>query len=174
MTDRATHVLAAAVRVLASQGARGLTHRAVDAAAALPLGSTSNLFRTRRDLVAAVVDAMLESDRARLHAAAAEHPASLGTLASIFVSATLREAADDVRARAALAMDPDAGVLRSAREDFLTDGGDHMTRLVSGEAQRLAVAFIDGILFDAAVNGATHDPARLARMIDLALQADRA
>jgi len=168
MNDRAAHVLDAAVRVLATQGARGLTHRSVDTAAALPEGSTSNLFRTRRDLVAAVVEGILERDRTRLHAASAAAPASLGALASAFVSATLRDARDDVRARAALLMDPDASALRTAREDFLSDG-DAPTRPVERDTQRLVVAFIDGALLDAAVNDAPHDPARLARMIDLAL-----
>ncbi|MBN9622693.1 MAG: TetR family transcriptional regulator [Actinobacteria bacterium] len=49
----------AALRVLGSEGSRGLTHRAVDEAAGLPSGSTSNYFGTR--------DALLEA-AARRHA----------------------------------------------------------------------------------------------------------
>jgi DNA-binding transcriptional regulator YbjK len=41
----------AAIVVLAAQGMRGLTHRAVDEAADLPLGSASNLARTRAALL---------------------------------------------------------------------------------------------------------------------------
>ena len=41
----------AALTVLAEQGARGLTHRAVDEAAGLPQGSTSNVFRSRAALL---------------------------------------------------------------------------------------------------------------------------
>lgn len=40
-----------AIAVLARQGARGLTHRAVDHAAGLPAGSTSNYARTREALL---------------------------------------------------------------------------------------------------------------------------
>lgn len=40
-----------AIAVLAAQGARGLTHRAVDRAASLPAGSTSNYARTREALL---------------------------------------------------------------------------------------------------------------------------
>lgn len=40
-----------AIEVLAAQGARGLTHRAVDRAAGLPAGSTSNYARTREALL---------------------------------------------------------------------------------------------------------------------------
>lgn len=55
----------AAIRVLAEEGARGLTHRAVDAAAGTPRGTASNYFPSRGDLVAALVDRIgrrLESD----------------------------------------------------------------------------------------------------------------
>jgi DNA-binding transcriptional regulator YbjK len=46
----------AAIEVLARDGARGLTHRAVDAEADQPLGTTSRYFRTRDALMRAVVD----------------------------------------------------------------------------------------------------------------------
>ncbi|MDH2427445.1 TetR/AcrR family transcriptional regulator [Sphaerisporangium sp. TRM90804] len=42
----------AAITLLVERGMRGLTHRAVDEAAGLPLGSTSNLARTRAALLA--------------------------------------------------------------------------------------------------------------------------
>lgn len=58
-TDRRVVVADAAIRVVADQGLRGLTHRAVDAAAGLPQGSTSNHFRTRTALVEAVADRIL-------------------------------------------------------------------------------------------------------------------
>jgi DNA-binding transcriptional regulator YbjK len=53
----------AAIDVLAAQGSRGLTHRAVDAAAGLPPGSTSYYLRTREALLQAVVDRMVELDQ---------------------------------------------------------------------------------------------------------------
>ncbi|MBF9128356.1 TetR/AcrR family transcriptional regulator [Plantactinospora sp. S1510] len=43
---------------------RGLTHRAVDARAELPLGSTSAYFRTRKALIEAVVRRLADLDRA--------------------------------------------------------------------------------------------------------------
>src|ERR1700720_3900557 len=42
----------AAITLLVERGMRGLTHRAVDEAAGLPQGSTSNLARTRAALLA--------------------------------------------------------------------------------------------------------------------------
>ncbi|GLZ76532.1 hypothetical protein Afil01_13390 [Actinorhabdospora filicis] len=43
----------AAVHVIAREGCRGLTHRAVDREAALPIGTTINYHRTREDLLLA-------------------------------------------------------------------------------------------------------------------------
>lgn len=50
----------AGIRVLAESGARGLTHRAVDAAAGTPRGTASNYFPSRDDLIAALVDRLSE------------------------------------------------------------------------------------------------------------------
>ncbi|RKW70851.1 TetR/AcrR family transcriptional regulator [Galactobacter caseinivorans] len=50
----------AGIRVLAESGARGLTHRAVDAAAGTPRGTASNYFPTRDELIAALVDRISE------------------------------------------------------------------------------------------------------------------
>jgi len=49
--DRKTTIADAALDILATAGSRGLTHRAVDALAGLPDGSTSSCCRTRLDLV---------------------------------------------------------------------------------------------------------------------------
>ncbi|MDN4616379.1 TetR family transcriptional regulator [Leifsonia sp. F6_8S_P_1B] len=59
--DRA---LDAAVELLGAEGVRALSHGRVDARAGLPAGSTSNWFRTRRALLAGVVDRMAEAERA--------------------------------------------------------------------------------------------------------------
>jgi DNA-binding transcriptional regulator YbjK len=56
---RRTEIADAALAVLAAEGSRGLTHRAVDEASNLPAGSTSNHFRSR--------DALFEA-AARRHA----------------------------------------------------------------------------------------------------------
>lgn len=42
--------------MLAGEGARGLTHRAVDRAAGAPLGTASNYFRSREALIAGLVE----------------------------------------------------------------------------------------------------------------------
>jgi len=64
MTDRRTLLLDAALELVGTQGMRGLTHRAVDAAAGLPPGSTSNHFRTREALVLGIVERFVVRERA--------------------------------------------------------------------------------------------------------------
>src|SRR3954454_9248013 len=56
--------LEAAMELLGAEGVRALSHARVDARAGLPAGSTSNWFRTRRALLAGVVDWMAERERA--------------------------------------------------------------------------------------------------------------
>ena len=51
--ERRDRLRDAAIEVLAEEGGRGLTHRAVDAAADLPPGTTKNYFPTRQSLLQA-------------------------------------------------------------------------------------------------------------------------
>src|SRR3954447_5202551 len=62
--------LAAAVELLGVEGVRALSHARVDERAGLPPGSTSNWFRTRRALLAGVVDWISEHERTDLDPAA--------------------------------------------------------------------------------------------------------
>lgn len=54
--ERRSTLADAGIRILAEEGARGLTHRAVDATAGVPRGTASNYFATRDDLISALVD----------------------------------------------------------------------------------------------------------------------
>ena len=56
-------MLDAAIAVLGDAGVRAVTHRAVDAAAELPDGSTSNLFRTRDALFEGIVERFVVRER---------------------------------------------------------------------------------------------------------------
>ena len=60
--SRRTTITDAAIATLASDGMRGLTHRAVDHAAGLPEGSTSYYFRSRLALLEATVQRLVELD----------------------------------------------------------------------------------------------------------------
>jgi len=77
--ERRRQVADAALAVLAEHGARGLTHRAVDEAAGLPQGSTSNVYRSR----AALLDGALERHSAMDFAAAGPGAGSADPLPAI-------------------------------------------------------------------------------------------
>lgn len=70
----------AGLTVLAREGSRGLTHRAVDTAAQVPTGTTSNYFRSRDALIEGLVERIGERlaptpDDLELRATAAPGPA---------------------------------------------------------------------------------------------------
>lgn len=67
----------AGIAVLAREGSRGLTHRAVDAEAGVPVGTTSNYFRNRHSLITGLferIGARLAPAPAELEARATEEP----------------------------------------------------------------------------------------------------
>jgi AcrR family transcriptional regulator len=64
MPTKKERALDAAVELLGAEGVRALSHARIDARAGLPAGSTSNWFRTRRALLAGIVDWMAERERA--------------------------------------------------------------------------------------------------------------
>ncbi|MFF9030171.1 TetR/AcrR family transcriptional regulator [Streptomyces iakyrus] len=89
--SRSDLVADAALALLAERGMRGLTHRAVDEAAGLPQGSTSNLARTRQALLELAVRRL--ADREARVLALHEMPdpgAGPGALADALALATHR------------------------------------------------------------------------------------
>ncbi|MFI7339838.1 TetR/AcrR family transcriptional regulator [Streptomyces sp. NPDC050085] len=74
VSDRRTLLADAALDVLADDGIRGLTHRAVDRRASMPPGTTSAYFRTRAALLTALVTRLVQLDQAELHMTAEELP----------------------------------------------------------------------------------------------------
>lgn len=71
-SDRRTLLADAALDVLADEGIRGLTHRAVDRKAAVPPGTTSAYFRTRAALLTGLITRLVQLDQAELQAMAEE------------------------------------------------------------------------------------------------------
>jgi DNA-binding transcriptional regulator YbjK len=80
-TDRKTLIADTAIALLASLGARGLTHRAVDQQAGLPPGSTSFYCRSRLDLLGLALVRHGTLDMADLEADAQAWVAKLGAAA---------------------------------------------------------------------------------------------
>ncbi|WP_448810909.1 TetR/AcrR family transcriptional regulator [Agromyces bauzanensis] len=113
--DRRTAVADAALAVVAADGMKGLTHRAVDAFAGVPAGTTSNYFRTRAALVAAVAERLEERDLEAWEADRAETPpadadALAGRLAH-YLAIFATEHAGLTRVRLAFSLDQPAAVV---------------------------------------------------------------
>ncbi|UGT40052.1 TetR family transcriptional regulator [Nocardia yamanashiensis] len=71
-TDRRSLIVESAIDLIAAQGLRALTHRALDTALELPAGSTSYYFRTKRALIEAIVDRIATRSRTDFAAAQAD------------------------------------------------------------------------------------------------------
>lgn len=146
----------AAIGVLADGGGRALTHRAVDARAELPAGSTSNRFRTREALLGGVVRRLLDRERAMLDAsgpppvdaaslitelarvvegAAGDHrEVALARQAVFTEAATLPGVREEIeRARDSFAQWMAPALLRSGSSDIPTD-------------HRVLLALVDGLI----------------------------
>lgn len=153
-TARRTLIADAVLHVLADAGSRGLTHRAVDAAAGLPKGSTSYYLPSRAALIDAAVARLAEADED------AVRDLEPGNLAAA-MSRLMRDAiTGDGRirtlARYELSLEaarrPDIARALSAGAERLLDV--LATRLAATFPQREAAArardlltFLDGILF---------------------------
>lgn len=72
--DRRDRLLDAAIEVLAEAGGRGLTHRAVDAAAEVPTGTAKNYFPTRDALLSGTAERCVEHYQATSEQLAASGP----------------------------------------------------------------------------------------------------
>ncbi|MGV8871450.1 MAG: TetR/AcrR family transcriptional regulator [Rhodococcus sp. (in: high G+C Gram-positive bacteria)] len=75
---RRSELADAGLRILAEEGARGLTHRAIDERAGVPKGTASNYFKTRADVIAGLIERIGErlAPSADVHAPLAAQPPS--------------------------------------------------------------------------------------------------
>lgn len=166
-SDRRTLLADAALDVLAEEGMRGLTHRAVDRKAAMPPGTTSAYFRTRAALLTGLVTRLVHLDQAELQTTAEAFPAPRtaeelvngmvlltrqrlageGRRRSLARHACAVESVRDQELRAILVPHDNAG--REAVRRFLAahDVSDVETRT------HTLLTCIDGLVFDRLVNG---------------------
>jgi len=153
--DRRTAIADAAIELLANEGSRALTHRAIDRALGLSVGSTSFYFRTRRALLEAA--ALRIAD---LAAAEVPVPMELESGARKFAATIERWAspASDLHkiARIELLLEarrrPEfANILDSARMRMLSEVSTALKTFGAAHDERtvkLTLATLDGILLD--------------------------
>ena len=180
MTDspRRQRLLDAALHVIADDGLRGLTHRAVDRRAGLPEGSCSAYLRTRRALQAAltehVADTLLADVDAVAHdLACASEPD--GVAAALDLFQRWLDQRELLVARLELTMaasrDPELADLLAAQRGRLTELVERIMT-ATGKEHSLAraealVASYDGILLAALLKPPGERQAFLERSMDL-------
>ncbi|MGX1854503.1 TetR family transcriptional regulator [Streptomyces sp. NBC_01456] len=159
MTRRREQVLDAGIRVLGDEGARRLTYQAVDAAAGVPSGTTSNYFRNRAALIDGIVDHLQEREhRDWEDFASAAVPADAGELADA-VARFLRYVTGPERARTAarfaLYLESTARpalrpALTRGREAVTGWGAEWLRRFGSPAPRRhcgILLDYMDGVVF---------------------------
>ncbi|MET8762263.1 TetR family transcriptional regulator [Lentzea sp. NPDC004782] len=167
----------AAIQLVAEQGMRGLTHRAVDRRAGLPEGSTSAYFRTRKALVEGFVARLAELERLDVAPDPDDVAGSLArTLDSWLVErnrtlaryAAMLEATHHPELRSILVHTPREQATALARQLGHEDperAGAHFT------------AFLEGLLFYRLVGGGSADcpkPGTAESVRDLKLAVEKA
>jgi len=162
-TERKTVIADAAIALLGSAGAKGLTHRAVDTLAGLPAGSTSFYCRTRSELLALTLKrhAWLDLQDLQADARLMTQP---GFTTAQFTELLMTRLADWLspakRARLVArfqllliaACEPElAATMATQREQFRKATEAGLKQLGLREARKLAprlIAVVDGILLD--------------------------
>jgi AcrR family transcriptional regulator len=173
-SDRRQAIGDAAIGIVAREGLRSLTHRAIDRELALPPGSTSYYARTRRQLIEAMVHRLTNRTTTDMRGAAAPVPPPPGSAAEAARGLAqlldrLATRADDHRARFALmvdlAGDPELHAFLThaspVRAGFLAAATATLGGIGVPDPERHApalVALADGLLFDR-VAGSGLDPA---------------
>lgn len=110
MDDRRTLIADSAIEVIARDGVRALTHRAVDAEAGLPAGSTSYYCRTRTQLLALTVERLVALLRGYVETCGIQQvepsdPAALATALVEMESGLLEDYRAELLARSALVLE---------------------------------------------------------------------
>ncbi|WUJ73421.1 TetR family transcriptional regulator C-terminal domain-containing protein [Kribbella soli] len=161
--DRQDAIADAAIHLVATRGLRGLTHRAVDAEAGLPPGSTSYYLRTRNALLTACVSRMLTRDVSAMPPAGAD-PVELMVGMTVGMA---RNRPDDLVARYELSLEASRQPeLRTA----INEGGRELRAMLAQLLDGLGVpepeaaawpvaAMMDGLMYDRVAGaGATLSP----------------
>ncbi|WP_405062676.1 TetR family transcriptional regulator C-terminal domain-containing protein [Kribbella sp. NBC_01505] len=151
--ERRDAIADAAIRLVATRGLRGLTHRAVDGEAGLPPGSTSYYLRTRSALLTACLDRLLARD---LETATPTQDQSPTELVAAMVVGLAAERPDGLIARYELSLEASRQPeLRAAIDAGGRQLRERLGQLLAGlgvpDPERAAwplAAMLDGLLYD--------------------------
>lgn len=153
---RRTLIADTVIQVLADQGSRGLTHRAVDEAAGLPTGSTSYYQRSRADLLACAVPRLAELDGAVLLRMSSDDPVRLVT--DLVVAGSRGAGRVRTLARYELVLEAVRrpalrAALAAGTDDLLTLLRDALSAHPDAPDAEAVLAFVDGLLLAQVTRG---------------------
>ncbi|GHD20993.1 TetR/AcrR family transcriptional regulator [Streptomyces galbus] len=160
LPERRELIADTAIDTVATAGLRGLTHRAVDAAAGLPAGSTSYYFRTRGALIGACYLRLAELSVADVDRWEARHGSPDPDSAAQALAGLLHHwlTADRNRQLARFELSLEATRRPELRADLHTAGLTARARAAAllerlgaprpAQAADLLVAWTDGLLYD--------------------------
>jgi DNA-binding transcriptional regulator YbjK len=157
--ERRAAIADAAIGLVAAKGLRGLTHRAVDAEAGLPPGSTSYYLRTRDALLTACVERMVQRDLAGGPLPATANLPDLPDLPDLLIMLVVGTASsrpDDLLARYELSLE---AVRRPGLRAALVESGTRLREMLAGALAEYGVpdaaaaawpvaAMLDGLMYD--------------------------
>lgn len=170
-SQRAALIADTAITILAERGTRGLTHRAVDEAAGLPPGSTSNHARTRAALLELALSRLVERQEAAFSTVLAaavpgdggggrgEEAADLAALVARAMYTAMTEQRETTIARYELAMEANRRPeLRKVYDELGRRYREPVIALLAAAGSpdpvrqgRQLVAYAEGLLFDAVI-----------------------
>ncbi|RJQ89260.1 TetR/AcrR family transcriptional regulator [Amycolatopsis panacis] len=168
--DRKAKIGDAAIEVIAADGMRGLTHRAVDRAAGLPPGSTSYYARTRSALLDLAAERMIALDQVEV----TPPPGSLAEFLGAVVYASITEGRTRMLARYQFALEAtrrpelrvsyDAGgrLLRRRCAEVLAIAGSSAPEAHT----RVLIGWLDGSIFDALAGTGSRRPPTKDELIE--------
>jgi DNA-binding transcriptional regulator YbjK len=170
--DRRAAIADAGIALVARDGMRALTHRAIDRDLGLPAGSTSYYLRTRRALIEALVHRLVERTvqdiDAPLPATVDEAAVLLGAMTANLIT----DRATDNRARFALAVELAGDAGNAELHAFVTSRSPIRAALLQRAAQLLTavgvpdaerrapdlIALADGLVHDRLVGSRSGTP----------------
>jgi DNA-binding transcriptional regulator YbjK len=168
---RAGRIGDTAISILAERGARGLTHLAVDQAADLPAGTTSNYARTRAALVELALARMTELETAdiapRIEAGAPADLDAFAGLAAEIIHHSITAARTRMLARYELALEatrrPELRAVYDQAGQAYREGAAALLAAAGsadpGRHARMLTAWGEGIMFDSIAGaGWRHQP----------------
>ncbi|MET7991178.1 TetR/AcrR family transcriptional regulator [Amycolatopsis sp. NPDC005232] len=165
IVDRISAIGDAAIEVIAAEGMRGLTHRAVDRAAGLPAGSTSYYARTRLALLELAMARMVELDQAVIDPDARD----LADVLAATVHAAITAGRTRMLARYEFALEATRRPeLRAAYAEGGREIRDRCVELLAAAGSpraeqhtRVLLNWLDGAIFDALAGaGSTNPPGK--------------